>query len=1195
MDSRALHLDVAVDTGGTFTDVVGRRSDGQIKVLKVPSTPDDPGRAVLQGIAELQKVLPGVLRHVAHGTTVATNGLLEAKGSRAVFITTKGFEDLLLLRRQNRPSIYELCPTPPQALIPRDRTLGIKGRINHHGAIIEPLESIEAFIAANKNVLNSAESVAVCLLYGHVNAAHETAVGQALRASYPDKHITLASELSPLSREYERAETVAANAFIGPIMSDYLGKLALDLEPAALTVMDSSGGRLPVSEAIDSPVKTALSGPAGGVRGAWAAGCDAGFTDVLGLDIGGTSTDVSIAQGDLFPQVDGCVGHIPLRTPMLPIETVGAGGGSIASIDDGGALRVGPESAGALPGPAAYGRAGPGAAATLTDANVVLGRITHLLGGSMALDRKAAEDAVQRLADRLGAELKETARAIIAIAESTMVRACKNICMDQGVDPRKLALVAFGGAGGLHGCAVAQELGISTLIFPPDSGVLSAIGIQSSPLEYARSYARYTHSNDFDSEKFLQEVEEKLGQACSRSPELHREIEIYFDCRLEGQSHDMAIPVTQLLAGDLATIHVVDELRRIDRPGGLVDALGEALASRHETLYGWRPQSNEAFELTSYRIHVRNHAGRVGLTSPSQTTVSHQGPAVVSRYSATLWLPHGWTATELSNGTIVCKLTSKTSRKVDASASKLGLEVHRQRLTSIAEEMGAALMRSSYSANIKERRDYSCALFDGSGNLLIQAAHIPVHLGSQEMSVKAAIDNIEFSPGDTVILNDPFCGGTHLPDVTLVSPVFIDHGSKPAFFVANRAHHADIGGISPGSMPAPFTEDGSTRTLTIYDEGFRIRPTLLDDSVRASFIESSRTPHERSGDLRAQEAANHVGKERLRELAADIGSADLMAELNSQLLAYAEARMRSIIRSIPNGVHEFTDALDSDGIHDTPLNIHVKLEILDDEARVDFSKSADSCETPLNAVRAITLAATYYAFRCLAPEELPSSGGIMRPIQVITRPGSICDASYPSAVSSGNVETSQRLVDALLGALSFFKPLEIPAASCGSMNNVLIGGQVPDNPAKSWVHYETLAGGCGGSPSASGASALHVHMTNTLNTPVEEIERLFPVQMIRYAIRPVHDEMSMHPGGSGIERAYKFLHGTTVTLMTERRILAPYGLQGGQDGEKGVNVLVRGDGSRLELPGKISCQAQAGDTLVIKTPGGGGWGAPDKA
>jgi N-methylhydantoinase B len=483
--------------------------------------------------------------------------------------------------------------------------------------------------------------------------------------------------------------------------------------------------------------------------------------------------------------------------------------------------------------------------------------------------------------------------------------------------------------------------------------------------------------------------------------------------------------------------------------------------------------------------------------------------------------------------------------------------------------------------------DFSCAVFDADGNMLVQAAHIPVHLGSQPMSVRAAMQAALPRSGVDVILNDPFAGGTHLPDVTLVKPVFLPGDPKPAYFVSNRAHHADVGGLTPGSMPA------GVRGVTIDDEGFRLPPTELTAEVRAQFAAASRTPEERYGDLRAQEAANTVGCRRLAELIASVGP-ERTRELNAALLDYSERRMRRIIESLGDGVYEHTDYLDDDGAGIDPVPIPVQVTIDGDRAVVDFSAAPDAVTGPMNTVRAICVSAVFYVFRCLGGEEVPANAGLLRPIQIITRRGSICDAQPPAAVSAGNVETSQRLVDALLGALASAAPDRIPAASCGTMNNVLLGGTDPrpgPRQGQAFVHYETIGGGAGGSPRGPGADAIHTHMTNTLNTPVEELERSFPVRIREYSVRPGRQEPPHH-GGAGVVRSYEFLADAEVTLISERRRLAPWGLGGGDAGEPGRNSLRRANGATESLAGKARVRVAAGDVLVVETPGGGDWGGP---
>ncbi|MCO4764553.1 MAG: hydantoinase B/oxoprolinase family protein, partial [Myxococcales bacterium] len=609
------------------------------------------------------------------------------------------------------------------------------------------------------------------------------------------------------------------------------------------------------------------------------------------------------------------------------------------------------------------------------------------------------------------------------------------------------------------------------------------------------------------------------------------------------------------------------------------------------------------------------------------------GPVAISTWSATLWLPAGWRAEELPTGDWLCTarhglhqtgpgpgqsgldgaVDDKSTMALDREnsghqrATSLNLEVHRQRLAAIAEQMGVALKSAALSANIKERRDYSCAIFDGAGQMLVHAAHIPVHLGSTPASVAAAIAAGPMQRGDDWMLNDPFMGGTHLPDVTVVSPVFVGNELEPRWYVANRAHHADVGGITPGSMPAPIDADGRPRPLTIDDEGFRVGPTRITPALREAFANASRMPVERLGDLRAQEAANHVGARLLLDLAG--GAADASArvtdsdatdlstgQLEASLLDYAERRMRAVLRSLPDGSWRFVDALDDDGLTNASVPIPVSVSISGDSAVVDLREAPDASPGPLNAVRAIAVSAVFYVFRALAggmqpaddhATNLPANAGLMRPITVLTRPGSIVDAQAPSAVSSGNVETSQRLVDALMGALAPAAPEVIPAASCGSMSNLLFGGQLPDGDA--FVHYETLAGGAGGGPMGPGADGVQCHMTNTRNTPVEALEHNFPVRVARYALRQT-DQRAQHRGGEGIVRAIRFLSPVQVTVVSERRRLAPWGLSGGQSGAKGENWLVRADGSRVRVGGKVRLHLHAGDTIEVHTPGGGGWG-----
>ncbi len=1154
-------LTVAVDTGGTFTDLVARDDDGVVRRLKVPSTPDDPGRAVTEGLAAM-----GVsVADVRHGTTVATNALLERNGAHVVLVTNVGFEDVLRLRRQARPNLYALHPTVPPPIVPRAFVVGIRGRRGPNGGVETPLEDVAAWLEAHRETLESAQSFAVSLLHAYVDGADERRVAGALRAAFPTIPVTTSHALCPVEREYERTSTVAVNAALAPVMTTYVARLRQALAPAQLTVMGSAGGRLTAEEAAREPVHTVLSGPAGGVRGAWTVGRRCGRDALLTLDMGGTSTDVSVVRGHLAPEDDGHLADHPLRVPLLPIETVGAGGGSIAHVDDGGALRVGPRSAGAEPGPACYGRAGPNAEATVTDAHVVLGRLEALLGGEFALNVEAARSAVSRLAARLGADLEDTARAILAVAEANMARACKRVSMERGIDPRGLTLVAFGGAGGLHACRLADELGCRDVLFPVGPGVLSAEGILDAPREVGVTRSVFETDASWTSERLRTWRAELVERARSRLPE-GGTAQVFADCRYAGQTYTLAVPLEA--AAESARLRAA------------FDAL-------HQDRYGYALPAKRAVELVAIRVYWRT---REAPPPPSELVPERlwSGPCAVARYGATLWLPTGWAARSLPSGDLLCTRTA-SPRASPPGQMSLALEVHRQRLAAVAEEMGATLMRAAFSANIKERRDYSCAVFDAGGRMLVHAAHIPVHLGSTPLSVEAAIATVPMKPGVQVLLNDPFAGGTHLPDVTLVTPVFLPGVDRPAFYVANRAHHADVGGIAPGSLPAPRHADGTARRLTIDDEGLRIPPVVLDDALRVRFAEASRMPEERAGDLRAQEAANRLGVERLVAWVAEQGR-ETVDGLNGALLDYAERRMRAVLRDLPDGTWSATDRLDDDGFTDEAVPIPATLSVKGDRAVVDFSAAPDQVDGPMNAVRAIAVSTVFYAFRCLAGDTLPANAGLMRAIDVRTRPGSVIDALPPAAVSAGNVETSQRLVDVLFAVLAQCAPDRIPAASSGSMNNVLFG----IDGAQMLVHYETLAGGAGGGPEGVGADAIHTHMTNTLNTPVEALERAFPVRIDRYSVidrAPVPDGVVR--GGAGIERRYRFLEPAVVTLMTERRSIPPPGSHGAPAGLSGRNTLRREGTAETPLPGKVTLRARPGDVVCVRTPGGGHWRSPN--
>jgi len=1212
---------VGADTGGTFTDLVA--DDG--RVVKVLSTPDDPGRALRAGLAELCAG-GGAPRLLAHGTTVATNALLERRGAAVALLTTEGFADVIEIGRQDRPSLYDIWADRPAPLVPRERRVEVAGRLDASGRELSPLPPLSAAGGAPGTGSRSGlppltggdplrlpdgvDSVAVCLLHSDLNPAHERAVAAALEARGLD--VSCSADVSPEFREYERTVTTVVNAYLRPVCRPYLsqlGGLAADV-----LVMTSAGGLVDSGEAARLPAALLLSGPAGGVRAGAAVAAACGYPDAVTFDMGGTSTDVCLVRGGVPEPAPGrVVAGLPVRLPSLDIHTIGAGGGSIARLDPGGALTVGPDSAGAEPGPACYGRGGT--APTVTDADFVLGRIPAdaAFPGLGTLDRAAAVRALSQAltpepgadrpgpvgaadgdsgaapgadrpgpagvadgdggaapgADRPGpagaadgdsGAAADLAAGVVAVVDAAMEQAVRAVTVERGVDPAGLALVAFGGAGPLHACALAEALGMPAVIVPPRAGALSAVGLLCSPpqRELVRSWPDPGHHEGLD--VALAGLGDE-ARAALGDPEA--EVEFALDCRYRGQSHELSVPTV------------------------------EAFHAEHERRNGYaRPGA--PVEVVALRARARRPAPLAAETLPVPARERRTGPAVAGEPDCTVWIPQGWTAEPGPLGAWILTRTGSSPAtgpdrgpETAAEPASLGpaspgpaalgpaaLQILIARLTGIADEMGAVLRRAAFSPNIKERADCSAALFTPQGELLAQAEHIPVHLGSMPASVAAAIAAFgdAVRPGDQIILNDPFAGGTHLNDITLVAPSFTADG-RLVGWAANRAHHADVGGMAPGSIPPEATE--------VYQEGLRIPPVLLTPEVEAVLFANSRTGAERRGDLDAQRGANQVGAARLAELA---------GEPLDEVVAYGERRMRAALAALPDGTWTFADVLDSTGAgpdQRAPARIALTLTVEDDRVTFDFTGSDAQRPGNVNAVEAVTVSAVAFALRSATDPTIPANGGAMRPVRIVAPPGTVVAARPPAAVGAGNVEVSQRVADVCFGALARAAPDRVAAAGQGTMNNLLVGGP-------GWVYYETIAGGQGARPHRPGQSGIHTGMTNTRNTPTEALERAFPLRVLRYRLRRGSGGEGLAPGGEGIERDLQALGDCTVSLITERRVSRPWGLEGGEAGAPGENWVLRGgdEGRAERLPDKCTVTLHAGDVVRMLTPGGGGWGRP---
>jgi N-methylhydantoinase A/oxoprolinase/acetone carboxylase beta subunit/N-methylhydantoinase B/oxoprolinase/acetone carboxylase alpha subunit len=1169
-----------VDVGGTFTDVVVVEQGGGTlipRAVKTPTTPADQGEGVLNGLDDSAR--DGVA-HLAHGTTTATNAILERDVARTVLVTTRGFADLLVIGRQARPALYDLTVTRPAPLVPSELVVTVEERVAHDGSVVIALTDAEITRVVESVEAAEPESVAVSLLFSYADDEHERRLCAALeeRLNVP---VTRSSALLPEFREYERASTCVLNAAVAPRMRRYLSGLDDRLPQTTISVMMSGGGTTDLAYAAEAPVHTLLSGPAAGVVAAGAIAAAAGFGDAVGFDMGGTSTDVCLIR-DGRPDISShsTIDRLPFRTPAVAIHTVGAGGGSIAWIDQGGALRVGPRSAGADPGPACYGKGGT--EPTVTDAHCVLGHLdpNRQLGGGLTLD----VDTARRVVDTLP-EQADGASGILTVVRATMARALRKVSTERGVDPGELALLAYGGAGPLHATALAREVGMRAVIVPPAAGVLSALGLLLAPPRAEASRTLMVDAGDDIGHVWTELSETATRQLAAQGAAGDPTVRHIAECRYAGQSHELRVDAD----GDPgARFHEAHEeaygYRMPDEQVQLVTArvIAEGTPVLPAPPGEWeqerRDEDTRRIVVDGSQVDARVVSR--GALAPGDTV---DGPALVEQSDTTTLLAPGDHATIDDHHNLI--ITAGGERTLSA----VQLEVVRHALAGVADEMGAALRRAAYSPNIKERADCSAAVFAPDGQMVAQAEHIPVHLGAMPRSVEAAIDRFgdRLTPGTQVMVNDPYAGGTHLPDLTLVAAVGDADGTLLGY-VANRAHHADVGGAAPGSMPANATD--------IAMEGLRIPPIVLaeDGRVRDDLVEliaaNSRTPRERHGDLRAQFAANHVGAQRLRELAVRYGIAGLHTAMR-EVCDYSERRVRAAITDIPDGEYRARDVLELPGADgtDDEVEIRVTLTVDGDEVTADFAGSGAQVPANVNAVLAVTASSAYFVLRMLTDPDAPPNAGCYRPLTVRAPARSVVDARHPAPVAAGNVETSQRIVDVLLAAFARALPDRVPAASQGTMNNLLLGASDP----VAFSYYETLGGGEGATPGRDGQSGIHTGMTNTENTPAEAIELDYPLRIWCYELRPDSGGDGDHRGGDGLVREIEVLsEHATLTLQTERRLHAPWGLHGGGDGASGRNVLIRAGGAEEDLASKGTWRLERGDRVRIETPGGGGWNPP---
>ena len=1169
----------AIDRGGTFTDVVARSSDGRLRVEKLLS--ENAGQyddAALEAIRRVLAEEGGQVAEVRMGTTVATNALLERKGERVALAITRGFGDALRIGYQARPEIFARHIVLPAMLY--SQAVEIDERVAVDGEVLVPLDATQAREALIAVRAAGTDALAIVLMHGWRHTEHEARLA-AIARELGFTQVTVSHEVAPLIKLIGRGDTTVVDAYLSPVLRRYVDRVATGLPDGTdLHFMQSNGG---LAEATAFRGKDAiLSGPAGGVVGMVAASAPHCADRLIGFDMGGTSTDVSHYAGQFELADESVVAGVRIRAPMMQIHTVAAGGGSICRFD-GMRLRVGPQSAGANPGPACYRNGGP---LTVTDCNLFLSRIDpehfpRVFGqnGDQPLDPGASRACLQEIADAVGDKnLEEIAEGFLAIAVDNMAAAIRKISIARGHDVTRYTLACFGGAGGQHACKVADALGMERILIHPLAGVLSAFGIGIADVKAIRETS-WLKPLDEDFSEALAELERLARGALIEQKVDANQIDVLRRARLRTAGSDTTLEIEIASRG---AMHAgFSELHR--RRFGYWDEDAEVIVDALVVEAVGHTSPPLAFEGrgTSEAGGGAPPSVLRPATSPANAGEETDGPALIFDATSTIVVEPGWRAQRASDGTLVLTRAVPLDRAkaIGTDVDPVRLEIFNNLFMAIAEEMGVALQSTATSVNIKERLDFSCAIFDSEGALIANAPHIPVHLGSMGESIRTIIDTRGqgrdgrgVRRGDAYVLNDPYRGGTHLPDITVIVPVFYDGEADPSAFVAARGHHADIGGIAPGSMPPD--------SRTIDDEGVLIDNQLLVDEGHFREAEMrellgtgewpARNPDRNISDLKAQLAACTRGAEVLAQTARDYGPRVVAAYMR-HVLANAEESVRRLLGRLDDGAFDYE--MDN-GAH---VRVQITIDKAGRSATFDFTGTSNQLPDNFNAPFSIVRAAALYVVRTLIDDAIPMNDGCLRPIQLIVPDGSMLNPSYPAAVVAGNVETSQVVTDALFAATGRLAP------SQGTMNNFTFGNLAHQ-------YYETIAGGSGAGPDHDGTSAVQTHMTNSRLTDPEILEARLPVRLDQFAIRRGSGGPGAHKGGDGVIRAVTFLEPMRANILANRRRVPPRGLMGGADAQPGRNWVERTDGSVEMMTATDSAEVAPGDRFVIETPGGGGYG-----
>ena len=1199
-----------IDRGGTFTDIVARTPDGRLLTHKLLSeNPRQYSDAATHGIREVLGIakdspLPEqLLAEVRMGTTIVTNALLQRHGTRAALLITRGYRDALIIGYQNRANIFALNIERQPLLY--ERVVEIDERISASGEVLEAVDTRKVNQVLQALHRQGIRAVAITCMHGYKYPQHELQIAECARQAGFEQ-ISCSHAVSPLIKLISRADTTVLDAYLSPLLRRYVEGVQEQLGDTPLRFMQSSGG---LCEAGHFQAKDAiLSGPAGGIIGMAHTASAAGFDRIIGFDMGGTSTDVSHYSGDYEREFETEIDGVRLRTPMMRIHTVAAGGGSILYFD-GARYRVGPDSAAADPGPACYRNGGP---LTVTDCNVMLGKLQaewfpRVFGphADQPLDRDIVVHKFQQLTQTINTATSasltpaEVAKGFLAVAVDNMANAIKKISVQRGYDVSEYTLCSFGGAGGQHACLVAEALGMRQILIHPHAGLLSALGIGLATTNVIRESA----------------VEQSLSP--SLMPVLEQQFEQLEDLAA-AEMQAQGIPRSGSRSIRRCFIHYQDADTQLLISFAAEPELRQQFSQAHRRQFGFCSETTplwiaalqvEMFadepatavippvaaaddhsdETIAISTHALTSLGETERPTPvyERKALKHghriQGPAIIIEANSCIVVEAGWQAACLGGGELLLQQeqaenTTSMPRSliaVDSGPDPVLLEIFNNLFMSVAEQMGSVLQNTARSVNIKERLDFSCALFDGQGLLLANAPHIPVHIGSMSDTIQAVIADHgdRMQPGDVYLSNNPYNGGTHLPDVTIVKPLYID--GRLLAYVAARGHHADIGGITPGSMPANsrhIEEEG-----IILDNLPVVHDGHFDESGLRARLAHSRWParniEQNIADFRAQIAACERGAQVLTQIYRHYGIKVVQVYMR-HIQDYAAQAVSRLLRRISGG--EFKYHMD-DG---SRIQVSIRITQGDRaEAFIDFSGSSPIHGGNLNAPASVCKAAVLYVFRCLIDEDIPLNHGFLRPLHITIPDRSILNPVYPAAVVAGNVETSQVIVDTLLGALN------IQAGSQGTCNNFTFGDD-------DHQYYETLCGGTGATATHDGCDAIHSHMTNSRLTDPEVLEQRFPVLLESFSIRPDSGGRGRHHGGNGALRRMRFLKPMTASIISGQRQVAPFGLDGGHAGQCGENLIERGNGVTEHLSGCDQVEVQAGDVIVIATPGGGGFGKP---